>query len=548
LVVTSAPSAGRLLVDRYSLVEVIGHGPASVVWKAWDEHAQREVAIKEIQLPRGLDDLESAVVLKKVLRDGRLAAGFTHPGAVPVHDIFEESGGVYVVMELFGGPTLAQVVADTGPLPPERAAAIGLDLLDTLEAAHAAGVLHRAVAPGNVVVRQSGVAQLSDFAVSASLIPGRDPGLSSFFAPEQTPTTGGTPAADLWALGATLRFAVVGDSHGAETRETDGDSPDPGPERPDQSGRSGPERPDQSGRSGLLQPALSALLADDPAARSEAAAVRPLLEQVAGDHPTAGNGVGGDQVGADAAPPQDVEPVAGVAVPTATQEGEPKTTREPWFFPVEVEVVPGSELDMLEVEPDRPPPPPPRRVSRWRTLGIAVMTVGLSFFMLALLSTRSGGRVRLGDDSTTVTVPADWFDYTDPQTGFSLSRPPDWAVTDRGTVTDFTEPQSDAFFRVDTNAALDESPQETWQRVEKGFSDHTEGYERVRLVATSFQGRPASIWEYRYLDDGVETQVVQLGFFAGDRPMVLRFQARADDWDRHQTDVAAFENSFRTPN
>ncbi|MDQ4131925.1 MAG: DUF1795 domain-containing protein, partial [Actinomycetota bacterium] len=223
----------------------------------------------------------------------------------------------------------------------------------------------------------------------------------------------------------------------------------------------------------------------------------------------------------------------------------PTTAREPWFFPVPVEVVPGSELRLLDVAPDRPPPPPPRHMSRWRTLGIAVMTVGLSLFMLALLSTQGGGRVRLTTDPTA--VPAGWFDYTDPDTGFRVSRPPGWEVTDLGTVTDFRDPQSGAMFRVDTAAPLDESPHRTWQRVERAFAAHTPDYRRVRLVDTTFQERPASIWEYRYNENGRQIQVVQLGFYSGDRPVVLRFQAAARDWTDHQPDLAAFEASFRTP-
>ncbi|MDQ4134273.1 MAG: serine/threonine protein kinase, partial [Actinomycetota bacterium] len=249
---TSAPSAGRLLVNRYALTEVIGNGPASVVWKAWDEELGSDVAVKEIQLRRGLDDLESAVVLKRVLREGREAASFRHPGAVVVHDVFEESGGVFVVMELFTGPTLGERVTERGPLPAEAAAGLAAQLLDTLEAAHAAGILHRAVSPGNVVWSDDGPALLSDFAVSGSLIPGRDPSLSPYCAPEQTPTTGASPAADLWSLGATLRFAVEGG-----------------------------DRVDGKQSAGTMQPLFDALLADDPAARADVATARRLLTQAA---------------------------------------------------------------------------------------------------------------------------------------------------------------------------------------------------------------------------------------------------------------------------
>ncbi|MFP5326689.1 MAG: protein kinase domain-containing protein, partial [Acidimicrobiia bacterium] len=119
----------RLLDNRYALLRVRGRGGMGVVWEARDEVLQRRVAVKEVDLSRG-----DPTARERVLREARVAARLKHSRLVDVYDIVEEGNRICLVQEFVDGPNLADVVAESGPLAPARAAAIGLELLDGLEA------------------------------------------------------------------------------------------------------------------------------------------------------------------------------------------------------------------------------------------------------------------------------------------------------------------------------------------------------------------------------------------------------------------------------
>ena len=161
------PADDQLVAGRYAWRERLGRGGFGVVWRAHDTLLQRDVAVKAIELPPVLDDEEQARVRGKVLREARAAARLNHPGLVTVFDVVEEDGRPLIVMELVKAPTLAQLVARDGPLSDERAAAIGLEVLDALDAAHAEGIIHRDVKPANVMVSESGHVQLTDFGIAS---------------------------------------------------------------------------------------------------------------------------------------------------------------------------------------------------------------------------------------------------------------------------------------------------------------------------------------------------------------------------------------------
>src|SRR5947209_2319248 len=210
----SPEMTGRVVVERYELIESLGSGPVGVMWRARDHSLNRDVAVREVAMPDVLDEAEQLVLAEKILRDARSAGRLDHPGMVAVYDVVEEHGRPFVVTELVSEPTLEDIVARSGPLSPARAARMGLDLLGALEAAHAEGLVHRDVRPSNVFVPETGAARLGDFGVSSVLDDpkvitsgGASPG---YFAPEHIGTAGATPAADLWSLGATLYFAVDG--------------------------------------------------------------------------------------------------------------------------------------------------------------------------------------------------------------------------------------------------------------------------------------------------------------------------------------------------
>src|SRR3954462_3914122 len=207
----------RLLVGRYRFDRRIGRGGMGSVWAAHDEILGRDVGVKEVVPPPDLTPEQRQVVRERTLREARAAARIAHPSAVTVYDIVEEDGRPYIVMQLLAPHTLADVLAAEGPLPPERVARIGLDLVDALAAAHRAGVLHRDVKPANVLLSPDGRAVLTDFGIASVE---NDPTLTAtgmlvrspaYMPPERARGDRPTPAADLWSLGATLFAAVEGE-------------------------------------------------------------------------------------------------------------------------------------------------------------------------------------------------------------------------------------------------------------------------------------------------------------------------------------------------
>jgi len=196
------------------------------VWLGEDKLAVRQVAVKELRAPSGVTDDERDVFRKRALQEARSAARLAHPNAVILHDIVPatpEDDAVYLVMEYVDGATLAQLVQQGGPLRPERATGIALQMLSILEAAHALGIVHRDIKPSNIMVTANGQVKLTDFGI-AHMVGGTRLtgsgviGTPAYMAPEQIQGLAITPAVDLWALGATL-FDVV-EGHNPFDRET----------------------------------------------------------------------------------------------------------------------------------------------------------------------------------------------------------------------------------------------------------------------------------------------------------------------------------------
>jgi serine/threonine protein kinase len=193
------------VAGRYALVRTLGAGGMGVVWLARDLLLGREVAVKEVT-GQG----------ERVLREARTAARIVHPNVVTVYDVVEHDDRQWIVMQHVESRTLADVIAEEGPLSPDRTAEIGLDLLAALRAAHDSGVLHRDVKPGNVLLDPAGRAYLADFGIAsadgdASLTAaGTLVGAPAYMAPERLRGLACGPASDYWSLGVTLYAAVEG--------------------------------------------------------------------------------------------------------------------------------------------------------------------------------------------------------------------------------------------------------------------------------------------------------------------------------------------------
>src|SRR5215212_923984 len=146
------PVADRIIAGRYALKAPLGRGGMGVVWRAQDAVLGREVAVKEVVFPPTMAEEERRPAQARVLREARAAARLNHPSAVTLYDVVQDHGNTFIVMELVEAPTLAELVREQGPLAPERVAEIGAQVAGALEAAHGAGIVHRDVKPGNVMV------------------------------------------------------------------------------------------------------------------------------------------------------------------------------------------------------------------------------------------------------------------------------------------------------------------------------------------------------------------------------------------------------------
>ncbi len=367
--------SGRVVAGRYELLDPVGHGAMGTVWRARDLRLDREVAVKEVRLPGPMTAHDRSVLRERSLREARVAGRLTHPGVVTVHDVIEAQGSPWLIMELVPSRSLAQVLAEDGPLSPARAAAMGMTLLEALGSAHAAGVVHRDVKPSNILVTPEGRVVLTDFGIAT--LHG-DPGLTQagmvmgtpgFCAPERIRGEPASPASDLWSLGATLYAAVEGrgpfEGQGSAlavlANIVHGDPP-------------------PATRAGPLERVILALMTRDPAARPDATGAWRLLT-IAGSGYGAGSSASakpgdGAQAAAGASEtsggtlplplslPQDdaafaLQPLGAALAPTVTASPVPArslaTTQTAWPAAVPAPARPGPATPV--------PPGPPQPVS-----------------------------------------------------------------------------------------------------------------------------------------------------------------------------------------
>lgn len=195
--------------DRFELRAVIGRGGMGCVWLAYDRALRREVAIKETAAAGDLSGLRD-----RVLREARAAARISHPNVVRVLDVVDASRRPWIVMEHVPSWSLRELLTRNGPLPPGYAAAVGIAVLDALTATHRAGVLHRDVTPGNVLIGHDGRVVLADFGIALrDGQPADDApvlGTPQYVPPERASANLSLPEGDLYSLGATLYTAVEG--------------------------------------------------------------------------------------------------------------------------------------------------------------------------------------------------------------------------------------------------------------------------------------------------------------------------------------------------
>ncbi|THA80069.1 bifunctional serine/threonine-protein kinase/ABC transporter substrate-binding protein [Streptomyces sp. A0592] len=416
----------ELIAGRYQLVERIGQGGMGRVWRGIDQQLfGREVAVKEILFPQGMDDGDRAALLRRFTGEARAAVTISHPGIITIHDVVEHRGAPVIVMELIRGQSLAAAIRSQGRLPVRRVAEIGAAVLDALAEAHRAGIVHRDIKPDNVLLTKDrvvltdfGIAHLTDATTRLSHT-GIVIGTPQYMPPEQLEGKRPTPANDLWALGATLYHAVEGcppfDVEGIHALAV--------------AVFTRPHRPPV--HSGPLAPVLDALLTKDPAQRIGAAEAAEMLATVLASSETGTDASPGHEPGRE---PDALDTPAPESAPTPSPAPDPRSTpaRDAPAERTRTLLDPGSGADAVANEspvPDRPtgPPTPPaedprghdeRTATPQRTkqaltrrsviLGTALATLATGSVLTWTLtrdSDRSGGRAAgSGSEASDVTV------------------------------------------------------------------------------------------------------------------------------------------------
>lgn len=214
-------SPGVQLGNRYRLDERIASGGMGDVWRGTDQVLGRVVAVKSL-LPALLDEPGFA---ERFRGEARTMATINHPGVVDIYDFGSDQQIAFLIMEYVEGDALSATLGRVGRLTPARTMALVAQAADALHAAHAKGIVHRDVKPGNLLVRPNGTLVLTDFGIARSELVGQLTaagsvlGTASYISPEQAAGAVATPASDVYALGVVAYQCLAG------RRPFEGDNP-----------------------------------------------------------------------------------------------------------------------------------------------------------------------------------------------------------------------------------------------------------------------------------------------------------------------------------
>ncbi|OXM54864.1 serine/threonine protein kinase [Amycolatopsis thailandensis] len=208
---------GRLVAGRYRIVQRIGTGAMGAVWQAHDEVLGRTVAIKQLLLQPGLEAQGAEDARQRTMREGRIAARLHHPNAISVFDVVtDDNGQPCLIMEYLNSTSLAQVLQEERTLPPTEVARIGAQVAAALTEAHAVGIVHRDIKPGNILLAPNGTVKITDFGISRAkddvtvTKTGMIAGTPAYLAPEVAIGGDPGPESDVFSLGSTLYAACEG--------------------------------------------------------------------------------------------------------------------------------------------------------------------------------------------------------------------------------------------------------------------------------------------------------------------------------------------------
>ncbi|GHC69961.1 serine/threonine-protein kinase [Streptomyces flavofungini] len=602
---------GLLLAGRYRLGESIGSGGMGRVWRARDEVLHRVVAVKELTAAQWVQEADREVLLTRTKTEARAQAQINHSAVVTVHDVLEYDDRPWIVMELVEGHSLADAVRDQGRIEPREAARVGLWVLRALRAAHGAGVLHRDIKPGNVLLSEDGRVLLTDFGIASiegdSTITrtGEVVGSVDYLAPERVSGANPGPAADLWALGATLYTAVEGNSPFRRTSPL-GTMQAVVTEEPDPARYAGP-----------LGPVISALLAKDPDARPDAAEAEQMLAEAAeGRRPGAAQAYvptttyegptahtptphpshpstphpSGSQTPPPHAPGPHTPPSTpvpghpgqaaysghvGTGGRTSGQAADPSGYATPPPYgttPTHVASAPhGASSSYGDSGRNYPgaltaatPAGPGRR--RWLRALVPVVVAaaiggGAVFGYLNFKGDGDDGDRRAGAGSgqgkggkagdVVGGIPKDWVRVHDVK-GFSLMLPKGWERQVDGSQIDYTPDGGRHFVRIGVDPSPDfDSPYAHQLDLEKQVKPKLPEYRRLHLNSNTFRDRPAALWEFSWTAGANDTTkgprhaIEQTYISRGGTEYVIYMSGPEGSWDKTREQFDAVLQSWR---
>ncbi|MEU5699349.1 serine/threonine-protein kinase [Streptomyces aurantiacus] len=602
---------GLLLAGRYRLAESIGSGGMGRVWRAHDEVLHRTVAIKELTAALYVSEGERGVLLARTRAEARAAARINHSAVVTVHDVLEHDGRPWIVMELVEGGSLADAVKESGSIEPREAARVGLWVLRALRAAHSAGVLHRDVKPGNVLLSQDGRVLLTDFGIAqvegdtTITRTGEIVGSVDYLAPERIRGEDPGPSSDLWALGATLYTAVEGLSPFRRTT----------PLTTMQAVVA--EEPETPQKAGALTSVITALLRKDPAERPGPDEAEQMLAEAAeGRTPNSAQAyVPTQHVAGTQAPPetydsgsqgsaygssgsqgtygsaQAVAPGSQDATHVAAQ-GSPygasgsqgnQYAQDPYGRPVGHDTYGGHGRPVPDPAVATANQPavvarPGRR--RFRTVAAVVLAaalVGGGGVAAMLLSDEwrdtdtssssdpspsnpsssaedGDGDGKQTDGAGTGDVPDGWERVDDVQ-GFSLVLPKGWERQVEGTQVDYTPDDGEHFVRIAVDDSPDfDEPSRHLEDLEQQVSVRLVDYQQVSMESNTFRDRPGALWDFTWTALSKDTEfpgprrAIEQAYLGRDGvEYVIYMSSPAADWDTARERFDTILRGWRPP-
>ena len=496
------------------------------VWSATDTVLQRPVTVAAITVTASSgEDLDAART--RVVQRLRRAAQLMSSAIVATFDIVEASDTVYVVGESIDAPTLRERVHESGLLSTNEAWDLAKHLLYAISEAHAREMIHGRINPSNVYVFSDGSAKLAGFGWPDDGSPPASQ--SSFVAPEVVAGGPVGPASDVWALGALLHFSLHGTAPRAarlvgsvstESPHFDAFTEALLNDAPEQ-------RPDAT----EARAALSSIKQRRRPRSLPAAPVTAEVPVAAATVPPTETRGAGRRAGATTAAIAIGALIALGLGALALRGGASTTSLD--LPPTEITTAEITIADSSSTRADTAPPVSP-----------SATTAPTTAPATSVLTTTSSVQTT----KPAPAVPGGWVLYTDRATGFRIAKPEHWTIRSVTEYrTDFVDPASSAFVRVEWTDKPGPDPVEAWRNQARSFAANQQGYEELRIAPTVFKGHRSAEWEFRYLDRGVLRHALDLGMVTGRYGAALFAVAPEANWPQLQGLLNTFRATFEPP-